>query len=166
MGKKEEEKKAPTPIEIDVQYYLDNRLVNQMDWYDKKSMQAQAKHKSLRRIEIFAAASIPFLAGFVNVKFNSIPVFQIVVGLLGVIIAVVSGLIALNKYQEVWVKYRTTAESLKHHLHLFQTKTAPYAGKEDERFSRLVENVELLVSEENSDWKGYVMQKEKDSKKK
>ncbi len=147
-----------TPTEIDIQTYLDERLVDQMNWYDQKSVTAQASYKRLRRIEIFSAATIPLLAGFVQIKILGLPFIQLVVGILGVIVAAVSGLTALNKYQDLWVEYRTIAESLKHHLLLFQTKTQPYGGSDEQRFMRLVTNVEGLISRENSDWSGYIRQ--------
>jgi len=143
---------------IDVETYLKERLLDQMRWYDRKSMEAQSKFKILRRIEIVAASMIPFLTGFAQLRFHEIPIMQIVIGVLGVSIAIVSGLLALNKYQEIWVEYRTTAESLKHHLLLFQTRTRPYSGDEQQRYQRLVQNVEGLISKENSDWSGYIKQ--------
>lgn len=52
--------------------------------------------------------------------------------------------------------YRTTAESLKQHKFLFETKTAPY--DDSKRFGLLVQNVEGLISREHSDWTKYVTQ--------
>lgn len=43
--------------------YLNDRLNNQIDWYDGKSQTNQKWFKRLRLLEIIAAAIIPFLAG-------------------------------------------------------------------------------------------------------
>ncbi len=115
--------------------YLKNRLDNQIDWYDKKSGWHQGWHKKLRFLEILAAASIPFLTGYIT---DSSPDMKIVVGTLGILIAVVSGAVALFKFQEHWLQYRTTAESLKHHKYLYLTNTAPY--NKDDAFNLLVGN--------------------------
>jgi Protein of unknown function (DUF4231) len=40
------------------------RLEDQITWYDRKSQSAQHIYKRLKVLEIFAAAIIPFLAGF------------------------------------------------------------------------------------------------------
>ena len=147
------------PIEIDISHYINKRLVDQMNWFDQKSIEAQNKYKMLRRIEIFSAASIPFLAGFVSIEVLKIPIFQILVGLLGVVIAIIAGLLALNKYQELWTKYRTTAEILKQHLNLFQTKTSPYNGNEQQLFALLVSNIEGILAQENTEWSKYITSK-------
>ncbi len=126
--------------------YLEQRLNDQINWYEAKSKSNQNWHKGLRTIEIIAAAIIPFLAGFGQ----STLVNQIILGILGVIIAVCAGLSILNKYQENWLNYRTTAETLMHEKFLFLTKTSPY--DETEPFQSLVERVGGLISKENSQW--------------
>ena len=44
--------------------YLEQRLDDQINWYDKKSSANQSACKRLRLIEIIAAAAIPLLAGY------------------------------------------------------------------------------------------------------
>lgn len=136
--------------------YLKDRLDSQIEWYDTKSSWNQSWHKKLRILEVLAAASIPFLTGYIT---DSTPDMKIVVGSLGVLIAVSSGFIAIFKFQEHWLQYRTTAESLKHHKYLYQTKTAPY--DKENSFNLLVESIEGLISKENSNWVSYVKEKAK-----
>ena len=132
---------------MDTEEYLKNRLDDQIEWYDKKSMWHQKRFMRLRLIEVIAAASIPLLAGGIS---DQTPGLRILVGIFGVIITIIAGVVALNKYQEHWIEYRTTAESLKHQKYLFLTKTAPYHT--DDAFNLLVETVEGLISKENSKW--------------
>ena len=136
--------------------YLKERLDSQIDWYDKKSGWHQGWFKKLRVLEILAAASIPFLTGYIT---DSTPDMKIVVGGLGVLIAVASGALGLFKFQEHWLQYRTTAESLKHHKYLYITKTAPY--DKENAFNLLVESIEGLISKENSNWVSYIKEKAK-----
>ena len=126
--------------------YLAQRLDDQIDWYGAKSKTNQDWHKSLRLVEIVCAAIIPFVAGFSQF----VPYNEIVVGVCGVVIAISVGMSALNKYQENWATYRTTAEMLKHERFLFLTKSAPYGGAD--AFQTLVRRVESLISKENSQW--------------
>lgn len=130
--------------------YLNDRLNDQIDWYDKKSQTNQKWFKRLRLLEIIAAAIIPFLAGIGS----SIPYYLIIIGGLGVIIAVSVGLSALYKYHENWIEYRTTSESLKHEKYLFQAKYSPYDN--NNAFCKLVQRVEGLISKENTQWSRYV----------
>ena len=126
--------------------YLKQRVDEQIEWYDKKSQSAQKWHKRLRAIEITCAAVIPFLAGLGDKVTNG----PIIIGLLGVVIAVCAGLSHIHKYQENWITYRTTCESLKHEKYLFITDSKSYVDYD--AYSTFVERVESLISKENSQW--------------
>lgn len=136
--------------------YLANRVDNQIDWYDKKSSWNQSMFKRLQILQIIAAASIPILAGFITPE--TIDMKHIVAGI-GALIAIISGILSLYKFQENWIQYRTVSESLKRQKYLFLTKTYPYHT--DDAYHVLVENVENLISQENSKWSQYTQQKEK-----
>ena len=123
--------------------YLEERLEDQIKWYDKKSKYCQMLHKLLRGVEIIAAALIPFL---VNMEGE----WEFIIGLLGVTIAVCAGISSLNKYQENWISYRTTSESLKHHKYLFLAKAEPYSSSD--AWPKFAEQIEFLISKENSQW--------------
>lgn len=125
------------------QQYLENRLEDQIKWYSKKSSKYKYLFRTLRGIEIIIAALIPGLFHFESVK-GYIP-------LLGALVAILIGILSLLKLQENWLSYRTTSESLKHHKYLYMTNTKPYST--GDKFSMLVENVESLISKENSLWK-------------
>lgn len=129
--------------------YVTSRLDDQIAWYDRKSGLNQRSYKSLRVIEIALATSIPFLTGFIS---ETRPGFQIAVGAAGVVIAVISGLLALNQYQENWIEYRTTCEALRNHRFKFLAGAHPYDG--DDAFVMLVDQVEGLIAKENRKWAG------------
>ncbi len=126
--------------------YIKDRLNNQITWYSNRSQKNQKWFKRLRLIEISSAAIIPFLAGIGS----SIPYYQIIIGTLGVIIAVSAGLSSVYKFHENWIEYRTTSETLKHEKYLYLAKCSPYDG--NEAFCMLVQRVESLISKENSQW--------------
>ena len=127
--------------------FLKERLDDQINWYDKKSLINQLWYKLLRVAEIVAASSIPFLAGYMS---DRAPAIRIIVGLLGLMIAVIAGVAALYQFQENWIEYRTTGESLRHEKYLYLTHTEPY--NIDTPFPLLVQRVESLVSTENTKW--------------
>lgn len=129
--------------------YINDRLNDQINWYSGKSQTNQKWFKRLRLLEIVAAAIIPFLAGIGT----SIPYYSIIIGGLGVIIAVSAGLSALYKFHENWIEYRTTSETLKHEKYLYQAKCSPYNS--EDAFCRLVQRVEGLISKENTQWSRY-----------
>jgi hypothetical protein len=129
--------------------YINSRVDEQIDWYDRKSQAAQRWFKCSRTLEIISAAAIPLIAGFAVEPF---PV-TLIIGILGALIAIVSATISLNQLQENWTVYRTTCESLKHEKFLYLTKAEPYHNEES--FRLFVKRVESLISKENSVWSQY-----------
>ena len=133
--------------------YLEQRLDDQIDWYDRKSGWNQRWYKRLQVVLLVASATIPFLSGYVSdapVAEPGTPWIKIAIGLLGVAIAAIAAILGLYNFQENWIKYRTTCESLKKEKFKFLTQVSPYDG--DSAFPLLVEHVEGLISKENTDW--------------
>jgi len=125
--------------------YIKNRLCNQISWYSKKSSQCKRWFYIARTIEIVLASIMTVLAttSFLKIPFL-IPFFSLS-------ILIIASLLALYRFQELWISYRTTSESLKHEKYLFKTKTPPY--DKEGSFNLLVKNVENIISSENSLWK-------------
>ena len=121
------------------------RLEDQIAWYDRKSLSNQQVFKRLKIVEIGAAALIPFLAGF-KFAYSSM-----VTGGLGVLVTVFEGLLHLNQYQQNWITYRSTCESLRHQKYLYLGHAGPYASAKDPH-ALLAETIESLVSQEHAKW--------------
>ena len=127
--------------------YLRDRLDDQINWYSRNSQWHQTWFKRLRVVEILFATSIPFLVSYITPETG---ILKLIVGGMSVVVALASGLVTLYKFQENWIEYRTTAETLKHEKYLYLTQSAPYDG--DEPFRLLVERVEVTISKENTNW--------------
>ncbi|MFZ4524634.1 MAG: DUF4231 domain-containing protein [Chlorobium sp.] len=125
--------------------YLEQRLDNQIDWYSDKSSRCKVWYRSLRIIEIVAAAIIPLLSGMDNLLYGNW-----IIGGLGMLIAISAATGSLFKYHENWIQYRATSEALKHEKFLFLGGSAPY--DEENAFQLLVQRVEGLISKENTNW--------------
>ena len=121
------------------------RLEDQISWYDRKSLTNQRMFKRIKMIEILAAAVIPFLAAF------NPPHIGLVTGALGVLITVLEGMLHLNQYQQNWIAYRSTCESLRHEKYTYLGKASPYANIADPH-ALLAERIESLVSQEHAKW--------------
>lgn len=126
--------------------YLEQRLDDQINWYDNKSVTNQAAYKRLRLIEIIAAASIPLLAGYSKDS----EYVGMAIGVIGLIIAVLAGIVSLYRFQENWNEYRASAESLKQEKYLYLARAEPYNG--DQPFELLVQRVEALLKSETTGW--------------
>jgi len=131
--------------------YLKERLEGQIMWYDDKS----AKNKKWFRIcqsTQIVIASLITLSGIFTPK--DFPWVYYAIPLLGAIIAITSGILGLCKFQENWLEYRTTTESLRHEKYLFLTKSEPY--NTENPLNLLVSRVETLISKENTNWAQYM----------
>jgi hypothetical protein len=132
------------------------RLEDQIGWYDRKSMTNQRYFRRIKMVEIVAAAMIPLMSAF------SFPRIMWVTGGLGVLITVLEGMLHLNQYQQNWIAYRSTCESLKHEKYVYLGRAAPYASAADPH-ALLAERIESLVSQEHAKWAS-VQQQEPKSK--
>jgi Protein of unknown function (DUF4231) len=137
-------------MSADASNILDNdpvmeRLEDQIGWYDHGSRTSQRIFKLVKTVEILAAATIPFLASIDRRE------ARWATAALGVMITILEGLLHLNQYQQNWIAYRSTCESLKHEKYIFLAQASPYANSPNAR-ALLAERVESLVSQEHAKW--------------
>ena len=138
--------------------YMKERVNDQINWYSKKSTRNKQLHLWMRGLVIVFSAIIPFAAGFVETNPDFI-YLNYIIGILGMLVAILTGISSLMKYQEKWVKYRTASETLKHEKFLYVTKSGEYKSQGD-HFSTFVNRVESLISKENSLWNEYMVKEE------
>ncbi len=131
------------------------RVDDQITYHESRSKSNQTWFRRLRFIEILAAASIPFLTGYVTESF----VMQILVGLLGVLIAVVTGTMTLYNFEQNWATSRNTIENLRHEKILFETSSEPYHA--DQSFPLFVEKIETLLASERDQWFARMQERQK-----
>jgi len=122
-----------------------DRVDQQIAWYDHKSRYAQRMFKTLKIIQISAAAAIPVL--------TTVGASSWVAGACGAMIVALEGVQQLNQYHSLWINYRATAESLKHEKYLWLASANPYAGLDQvARTALLAERAESLISQEDTKW--------------
>ena len=123
-----------------------DRLEDQAKWYGRKSKRAQRLYKSIKIVEIVAAALIPLLTG------RAFSHHDAVIGGLGVLITILEGILQLNQYQRIWAVYRATSEALTHEKYLYLAKAGSYAVAEADASRLLAERIEAIMSQENTKW--------------
>lgn len=128
--------------------YIKDRIEGQINWFNKKSKTNKLYFLSFTTTQVILAATIPLLTGFVE-DGNQI---KHLIGVIGVIIAVSSGVMMTFKFQDKWKQYRMTSEQLNREKLLFQTNTGLYSGSENAD-KKLVSNVETILSDEANSWK-------------
>ena len=132
------------------QQYIEQRVDDQIRWYENKAAVNQKRYKQCQLGAIIFGAAIPLLTA---VSFEELEVLlRFTIALLGSLIAIMNALVSLYKFQENWVQYRTAAESLIREKMLYITQSQPYDGEEDANFKQFVERCEVIMSSENSLW--------------
>src|SRR3954451_15407186 len=119
-----------------------DRLVDQLDWYDRKSSDAQRAFKRVKVTELVIAAAIPVMAGT--------SVSQIITAALGGAVVLLEALQQLYQWQTHWVQYRSTAAALQHDKCLSLAAAGPYPT--GVRRCLLAERREGLISQEHAKW--------------
>ena len=155
--------KAENP-QVSEQDYLNNRLLDQLNWYDRKSIQNQKRFKKIRTYEIILGAMIPFLLAFgdvdIRVGNRTVDIIAVIVAGIGVAIVILGGMLALNKYEENYINYRKFAETLKSEKWRYQTRSQPYNSAQ--RFNNLVMKVEKILADEHQAWTEYQSEDDED----
>lgn len=119
------------------------RLQDQLAWYDGKSRHHKDFFLRLKVAQIVIAAAIPVAAA------ADAP--AIVAAVLGSLILVLEGVQQLFQFQQNWITYRATHESLKHEKYLYLAEAGPYTSAA-RPWAILAERVEGLVSQEHAAW--------------
>lgn len=151
MLKRKQKDPDYTPPEIEpgnINSYIKNRLDDQINWYDRKSQQAQKRYKRLQLAELVIAAAIPLFSGYTV----GCPAMAFIICVLGAVIAIIEGVERLYRYHENWIEYRAACEALKHEKSLYLMHAFPY-GADETKEQLFVHNIENLLSSEGSKWK-------------
>lgn len=123
------------------------RLLDQCNWYDTKSIKCQRRYKTIKMIQILLSVSIPVFS------LLDAALAKWLTASSGATIAFLEGLLHMNQYATLWITYRSTAEQLKHEKFLFLSHAGPYRNMQDsERLMELAERVEEHVSSEHANW--------------
>ena len=123
------------------------RLEEQCRYYSMRASQCQAAHKRAQLGSIGLAAAIPMLA------FLPGEAARYAVALAGVAIAMLEGLLLVNQYATLWLRYRGTAESLMRERALLLAGAGEYRGlPEPEALRTMAERVEVLLEVEHRGW--------------
>ena len=130
--------------------YIKDRVDGQIEWYDRKSAMNNGGSGGSGSLRSSRQHRSHCFVGYAD----SISEFKVVVGILGLLIAVIAGVLELYQFQENWTGYRTTCEALKQEKYLFLTKTQPY--DQGDSFALFVQRVENFISKNIQPGRQYI----------
>ena len=104
--------------------YILTRVINQIDWYDKKSVHKQEMYKRLSVISIVLNGVIP-----VAVLLSDFGIIvKLIIATLSSTAGIINAVIALGNYKDLWVQYRLNCETLKSILYRFFLRSGEFEG--------------------------------------
>lgn len=119
-----------------------DRLIDQINWYDRKSGDAQTAYKRAKVVQLVVIAGVPVAA--------AVGPPAILTATLGAVVLILEAVQQLFQWQTNWVLFRSTTEALKHERYLYLAQAGPYV--EQDRHRVLAEQIEGLVSQEHAKW--------------
>lgn len=131
--------------------YIEKRVLDQIIWYDQKSVEKQTRFKKLTIVNIILNAIIPIVVLFSD---YSILVKALVTGLSSSAGAI-NAIVALCEFKDLWIQYRSNCELLKSTLHRFFLKSGEFRHIADDQsalMDALVASCEEYFTKEFQSW--------------
>lgn len=125
--------------------YIENRIISQIKWYDSKAIKLQSNYKKLLIALAILTATIPvltFLSDLLIIKF--------LIAVIGAASSVISYVISINSYKELWLRYRCNCELLKSELHKYLCCSNTF---DKNNFNAFVKRCEDCLTDEFLSWK-------------
>jgi hypothetical protein len=131
--------------------YFKSRYQKELNWYNSRAKLNKNIYYFLQFLVIIVAAITPVLA-VLQLKWSTVAAASVV--------AIISGIIRFIKLEEIWINYRTIAETLKKEPYLMKAGLSDYSCVSDKK-QLFIDRVESLISRENTTWISTISTKEK-----
>lgn len=139
---------------------IENKIIKErigylLKWYSKKSTRCKLLYYFCASISIIIPALITLITSCTTMESTEFIYFldyKCVISLLSTIATIVAGILALTRWQEGWIRYRTTIEIIKSSLTVYLVeRESPQEDikKMDEKF---IKEIEEIVKNENMEW--------------
>lgn len=140
--------------------YLKSRYEKQVVWYSNKSVLNKRWFLGVSSYIVIISTVVPILMLVLDTSFLATKLF---IAVLSSTVAIATGMNSLLKFQDNWISYRTTSETLKKEESFLLGRVGDYAQASDKK-ALFIERVEATISRENSLWLT-TQQTEKDKEK-
>ncbi len=130
--------------------YLKERYNDQIDWYNKKSIRNHKIYSTFQLTLIILSSLTPILI-LITLGFPDYYYLQWIPIIISIIVAILASALKTFKFEEKWINYRTTCETLKKEIHLYHAQANQYSNASDKE-ALFVDRVEHLISSENTLW--------------
>ncbi|NYB74835.1 DUF4231 domain-containing protein [Sedimentibacter hydroxybenzoicus DSM 7310] len=131
---------------MDEERYIKERLDDQQEWHGKKAQEFKKAYYNSNIAILICTTLITVCSPFTNIY------IRIFTSILGATATVLLGINKLKNYHENWLHYRLISETLKREKYFYLSRSGFYKNQEENSLNILVERVEQIISDENSNW--------------
>lgn len=129
--------------------YVKGRYEDQIGWYDRKSGKYKKLYLRFQSVVVVLALAAPVLVALEQ----DIVWGKWITVVVAALAAIGTAMLKTFKFQETWITYRTTCETLRKEIHYYQWELGEYAVADPRRRMQVfVDRVESLLSQENTKW--------------
>lgn len=147
----------PFTYPLTAEQYLQQRVDDQLAWYDRKARVFKKRHRWLKGTSIVLSASIPVLIALSN----QMEMLKYVAALCGAVVTIIEGFSAMFRDKDLLLAYRSAREGLMREKMLFLSQAQAYAGlSQKDALLQLVERCEAILGGENEQWNQQLRQEE------
>lgn len=131
--------------------YIQNRVLDQIDWYSHKASKNQTLFKRWMVLSIILSGLIPVLTLLSDTSYPLL--IKLLITLISSSVTAISAFLSLYHFQDLWVQYRANCEILQSLLHRYLTHTGEFnVTSEDKAFDILVMSCEEYMTKEFQTW--------------
>lgn len=138
---------------ISIEKYISDRLDNQIDYYDSKSIEYKKNHENISVSTIIISALIALAPAFMDILPNFKEIISFISAFLAAVITILQAIDKLKKYNELFYQFRITCEKLKQEKELYLHQSGEYKRTDEMTNEQLfVERCESIMATENGTW--------------
>ena len=132
-------------------WYIQERIIDQMEWYRKKSSDYKHTYEFLSTVSIILSGIIPVM----SVLADGSLAIKILIAALGAAVTGIGAYLNLHSYKNTWEIYRSNREKLLSILYLYFNKASIFQKElsQENRDTTLIETCEKYLQQEVTDWK-------------
>ena len=138
---------------MSIEKYINDRLNDQIKYYDLKSIEYKKKHENISLATIIISALIALVPAFIDILPNCKGIITFLSALLAATITILQAIDKLKKYNDLFYQFRMTCEKLKQEKELYLYQSGEYKRTDEMTNEQLfVERCESIMATENGTW--------------
>jgi len=143
---------------MDIEKYFKDRVEDQLSYYENAANKAKRKHVWTQTTIIILGLLVPVVINLPT-QWGSLQnlegFIKIVVTVLSLSLAILTGISNFRKYGDLWLTYRMTEELIKHEKFLYLTSSGTYYENEKAP-NDFVQTVESIISSEHNKFRSII----------